>query len=967
MIAPLPSDDAALRFLSLASLRAAHGELLQRQHTAAPSELRAEVETFLRRGQSTGALLDEDEERWEAQSILDYWATFLFRADRTRIDATLADLDPELAPDLPDDACPFVGLDAFGESRFEVFFGRQRMIQTMVERLATERFLAVVGDSGSGKSSVVLAGLLPALKAGALPGSATWRYAPPLVPGPEPLLNLARALSPAGTAAATIAAQAARLREDPRHVLDLAAEEGGNRRPLVLVVDQFEELFTLCEEEAVRQAFVTALSALIESPGLRHTALLTLRSDYESRVAQLGSFQALFERAQVRVMPLGSAELREAIVRPAELRGLKFEEGVVDALVREILGEPAGLPLLQFTLLKLWEGKARNRVTWEAYRRLGGGRQALARSADEFYTALIPQEQVTVRRILLRMVRTSERLEVTSSRILRRNLHRGGEAPGGVDRVLDKLVAARLVRLTPGETTDEDQFEVAHEALVRNWPKLVEWLEQERTEITARRRLEAKVEEWLRLDKQGGLLDEVQLQEAERWLAGPSAEVLGYHPELPDLVAASREAIEDARRQQEKVREREIRQARVFRSLAAVLALLLLLTVGATGWAWRAQQSAVLAREQAFDSAQELSKVQLQREQDLRLLAERQRNFATLRSLEERKLRKAALAAQTQAENALKELRRQTNLTKAALADANTQRSLAEAETLRAAEALEDLRKQKQLTDQTLERAIAEKTRADNARVEAQAQTELAERERKVTKEALDKLEKQVKVNNGLQELTNAAFQITEVARANRVIQKPQALKLGERRRPLQLGVGISSLQGETGTLCCIVKDDAGALYMLSLASVFSGRIGAPIVQPAQRDGGTPSGDKVAVLTRVGNLPNPAAIARLDQKTTVDIEFPEIGKLQGIETTVYPGDKVRLVGRGSGIVEGTVLEASSRVVVTTIVARNEDLGGAVLSDDGDLVGLLQSSDKLGSSVVRIEPILRDLQVELVRH
>jgi uncharacterized protein YpmB len=199
--------------------------------------------------------------------------------------------------------------------------------------------------------------------------------------------------------------------------------------------------------------------------------------------------------------------------------GLKFEEGLVDKLVGDVLGEPAALPLLQFTLLKLWENREHNRVTWEAYRQLGGGRLALARSADEFYNKLIPQEQYTVKRILLRMVRPSDGLEVTSNRIPRKELYRSGEATDQIDIALAKLIKERLVRLTMGDTPENTQVEIAHEALIRNWPRLVEWLDQERINIRQRLRLTATAEQW-QLRKRdrsilmrGDLLKEVQLYE----------------------------------------------------------------------------------------------------------------------------------------------------------------------------------------------------------------------------------------------------------------------------------------------------------------------------------------------------------------------------------------------------------------------------------------------------------------------
>src|SRR5262249_37903714 len=185
----------------------------------------------------------------------------------------------------------------------------------------------------------------------------------------------------------------------------------------VVIVDQLEEVFTLTGDDRVRNAFVNNLSALAQAPNAHHLVILTMRTDFEGQVARLPAFQPLFEQALVRVTPLNAGEIREAIEGPANLVGLKFEEGLVDALVADVLGEPAALPLLQITLLKLWEAREHNRVTWAAYRRLGGGRQALASSADLFFRQLIPEEQVTARRLLLRLVQPGEGLEVTSNRV----------------------------------------------------------------------------------------------------------------------------------------------------------------------------------------------------------------------------------------------------------------------------------------------------------------------------------------------------------------------------------------------------------------------------------------------------------------------------------------------------------------------------------------------------------------------
>lgn len=484
------------RFLSLASLRAAHSELLKlhREQGNEP-EVLAEIEQFMNKGQATGALLDSEDDRWAAQSLLDYWSSLLYRAGQEPPDATLADFDPSLAPDLSDDLCPYMGLEAFQEKNQNLFFGRQRLIDKLLKHLATNRLLIVVGSSGSGKSSVVLGGLLPQLLSGAIPGSQNWVYYAPLVPGSEPLTTLARRLKPTNVSATEwIPQQVSAFKQNPNHLVQLV--EQPDQQPVVLIIDQFEEVFTLCRDDEARQALARNLSNFIQAPTPRNTLILTMRTDFESQFVRTPALHSLFEQSHIRVTALDASELRETIERPAEMVGLRFEEGLADALLSDVLGEPAALPLLQFTLLKLWNNRERNRVTWETYRRLGGGRLALAKSADEFYNNLIPEEQLTVRRILLRMVRPSEGLEVTSKRIPRKDLYLSGEARDRVDRVLDKLVQARLVRSTEGDTLDDAQVEVAHEALIRNWPRLVDWLEDERIALRQRLRLTIAAEQW---------------------------------------------------------------------------------------------------------------------------------------------------------------------------------------------------------------------------------------------------------------------------------------------------------------------------------------------------------------------------------------------------------------------------------------------------------------------------------------
>lgn len=543
-------------FPSAAALRAAHSSLLRRERTERETRaFLAEVAQFIQRGRASGKLIDDVAERRASQSMLDYWATVLYRVDGEIIDSTLDEFDPALAPTLDDALCPYVGLEAFREINRDRFFGRRRLSAEVLDRFAEQRLLAVVGPSGSGKSSLVLGGLLPALKAGGLPDSQHWHYVPPLVPGSDPLTNLAGALRPPhNTSDVWTERLRAGMLQDPTYLTKLI--NALTRQPALLVIDQFEEAFTLCADQSTRRAFINNLLVLASAPGARHTVVLTMRSDFESFVARIPHFQSVFEDGQVRVTPMSAPELREAIEEPARQIGLKIEPRVVDALVNDIIGEPAALPLLQFTLLKLWEQRDHNRVTWEAYQRVGGGRLALARSADAFYNSLSLEQQRTVRRILLRMVRPTEGLEFTSNRIRRAQLYQGSEAAYRIDEVLDKLVQARLVRLTEAETPEDAQVEVAHEALVRNWPTLVDWLEEEREAMRERQRLVLAAENWkARGEDPGALLRGSTLSDALRLPADDLGQV-----ERDFLRASLREKlrIEQA---QEAARRHEIEQA----------------------------------------------------------------------------------------------------------------------------------------------------------------------------------------------------------------------------------------------------------------------------------------------------------------------------------------------------------------------------------------------------------------------
>ncbi|MEM7113488.1 MAG: SUMF1/EgtB/PvdO family nonheme iron enzyme [Chloroflexota bacterium] len=542
-------------FMSFRSLSDMHRELMQqRRKPSNLPEFWQSLYTFIQRAEAAGAYLDQDDERETAQTYLDYWANHLFRAGLETPDAVLAPFDVQTQPEIPDELCPYVGLDAFREEDSHLFFGRHELTVQMVAQAQVSRLLAIVGSSGVGKSSAVFAGLLPHLQDPTAPPLANYHIYPVLVPGSAPLTHLALQLQPEGfNSADWLIEHVAKFQENPNHLRELVLKQSDETA--VFIIDQFEELFTLCHDSAEREAFINNLLRLANARERNHLVIITMRTDYESYLVKYPLFQHLFTQGEIRVGPMNAAELRQAIEKPAALVGLKFEEGLIDTLIRDIVGEPAALPLLQFTLLQLWENRERNRVTWEAYRRLGGVLQALAKTADSVYNSLLPEDQITVKRILLRLVRPSEGLEVTRNRVRRPAIYQFGEAPDRVDRVLNRLIQARLIRLTKGTNPDDDQFEVAHEALVRNWPRLVGWLDEERLRLRYRQRLTDQAEQWDRFGRDPGAL-----------LRGPLlSEALNYD-DLNALerqfVRASQQALFVEEREREKSHHHELAQAR---------------------------------------------------------------------------------------------------------------------------------------------------------------------------------------------------------------------------------------------------------------------------------------------------------------------------------------------------------------------------------------------------------------------
>jgi hypothetical protein len=314
-----------------------------------------------------------------------------------RLVAGIRGLAPETGADgterdsTEDLVSPFRGLEVFDEAHAEFFFGREALTQHLVEQLRDDRFLAVLGASGSGKSSVVRAGLVPALRRGALPGSAGWKV---LVvrPGPNPMEALATRLvelvGPQGDALGTRASILEALERDERGlhtVVQLAVDGGATDDRVVILVDQFEEIFTLVHDEADRNRFVATLLYASSVAGGATVVVATMRADFFGKCAAVPGLAARLSERDVLVAPMEEPELRRAMVQPAEKVGLQFEKGLVDTIIEDLRGEPGSLPLLQHALLELFEGRRGRWLTIDRYREIGGVRGAIAKRAETVF------------------------------------------------------------------------------------------------------------------------------------------------------------------------------------------------------------------------------------------------------------------------------------------------------------------------------------------------------------------------------------------------------------------------------------------------------------------------------------------------------------------------------------------------------------------------------------------------------
>jgi hypothetical protein len=350
------------------------------------------------------------------------------------------------------DACPYMGLAQFEAEDSQVFFGRERLVGELAARTVASGFLCVVGASGSGKSSAIAAGLIPSLDAGLLPGSERWTHRS-MRPGEHPLAELRRVL---GSDAGDPVEAAVTSRTDGR---------------LVLVVDQFEETFTTCTDEDERAAFIGVLTGAATRWPERVVIVAAIRGDHYGACAAYPELADLLAANHVLVGALSRHELRRAIELPARRAAVRTETALVDALIEEVADEPGSLPLLSTALVELWEAREGGWLRMRSYEQTGGVRGAVARLAESSYTRLSDAEQSAARRAFHRLVIVRDDEVISKRRVALEEFDLDEDQAAGA--VIARLTQDRLL------TVGDDTVEVSHEALLREWPRLRDWLEED--------------------------------------------------------------------------------------------------------------------------------------------------------------------------------------------------------------------------------------------------------------------------------------------------------------------------------------------------------------------------------------------------------------------------------------------------------------------------------------------------------
>ena len=424
-------------------------------------------------------------------------------------------------------ANPYKGLAAFKEGDAARYFGREVQVERLHTRVqalhrqvgkmnAPLRLLPILGPSGCGKSSLARAGLLPELARQPLPGREKIRVAV-LVPGTHPIEALGGVLAKAATQDPMPVRKTREFADELNQKNEAGVYDGMRRiaslmpqiqdSPLVVFVDQFEEIYTLCQSPEERLAFIENLLCAAHDPTGYVSVVITLRSDFlgeTQRHEQLN--QAIGSDQSVFVPAMSADELRRAIAEPARLAGHVFDDAIVELLIKDTKGREGALPLLQFALVRIWEGIAAGKAPADSYREMNGVGGALAGQAEEIYSQLDALEKEIARRVFVGLVQLGEGTRDTRRRAAIASLMVSQDTSEKIKQVINRFSSPGARLVTRSSQDGQEIAEVTHEALFEHWARLNDWLDSSRDDIRFQRRLEAAADYWEQQGRPAGLL-----------------------------------------------------------------------------------------------------------------------------------------------------------------------------------------------------------------------------------------------------------------------------------------------------------------------------------------------------------------------------------------------------------------------------------------------------------------------------
>ncbi|MFI1177228.1 nSTAND1 domain-containing NTPase [Streptomyces melanogenes] len=447
-----------------------------------------------------------------------------------------------------EDPAPYRGLARYEPGDSAVFFGRSTLTDQLVHLVARQRLSVVIGPSGSGKSSLLRAGLIPRLQHPDPAGELRIAALRICTPGPRPMSEHERLFTPSD--------------------IEAAGEAQGTDGDTLVIVDQFEEVFTLCADADERDAFLDLVLAA-RDPGSRLRVVLGVRADFYTHCLRQPRLAQVLREAALPVGPMSPGEVREAITKPAAAHGAIVERALTARLIEDVSTEPGALPLMSHALLETWRHRTGRTLTLDAYETAGGLHHAVTRTAESLYASLPADQARQARRILLRLITPGHHTSDTRRPVERREL--GFGHPQDTTAVLEQLARARLI------TLDDDRVDLAHESLITAWPRLRGWIDEERERLRLHRQLTDATRTWEQLGRDPGELWRGPRLDATRTTFAPPEHQAGLTPaESAFLHAALR------------TRQRAARRAR---TLTAALVLLVVLTLLASAIALQQEQA----------------------------------------------------------------------------------------------------------------------------------------------------------------------------------------------------------------------------------------------------------------------------------------------------------------------------------------------------------------------------------------